>query len=75
MIEALQSGHVRVWKNIRGRSERIIISVSDFSYVVVLDDREEFVLLWTAYYVDQHHQRRKFAKEFAAWQNAQSQNS
>lgn len=74
MIEALHSGQVRVWRNMRGRSERIIISVSDFSYVVILDDRDDFVLLWTAYFVAKDHQRKKFAKEFAAWQHAQSQN-
>ena len=46
--------------------------MSDFSYVVILDERDDFVLLWTAYFVEKDHQRNKFAKEFAAWQLAQS---
>jgi len=74
MIEGLQSGQVRVWKNFRGGNERIVIAVSDFSYVVILDEREDFVLLWTAYFVERGHQRRKLAKEFAEWQKAQSGN-
>ena len=72
MIEAVLSGHVRVWRNLRGSSDRILIAVSDFSYVVILDDRSDFVLLWTAYFVERDHQRKKFAREFAAWQQRQS---
>ena len=75
MIEGLQSGQVRVWKNIRGQSQRVVIAVSDFSYVVILDERDEFVLLWTAYFVERQHQRDKLAREFAESQKAGSGNS
>jgi hypothetical protein len=75
MIEGLQSGQVRVWKNIRGQSQRVVIAVSDFSYVVILDERDDFVLLWTAYFVERQHQRDKLAREFAESQKAGSGNS
>ena len=71
MIEALQTGSVRVWRNVRGNNDRILIAVDDFSYVVVLDERQDFVLLWTAYCVERQHQRRKFGKEFDDWQKTQ----
>lgn len=67
VIEAINEDCVRVWKNRRGRSERILIAVEDFSYVVILDDREEFVLLWTAYYLEYPNQRRKMEREYEAW--------
>lgn len=67
LIEAIQSNRVRVWKNKRGGDERIVIAVEDFSYVVVLDERQEFVLLWTAYFVEQQHRRSKLRKEYEQW--------
>ncbi|MBL4885489.1 MAG: hypothetical protein JKY95_13255 [Planctomycetaceae bacterium] len=67
IIEAIDTQDVFVWRNKRGRSERILIALHDFSYVVVLDDREDFVLLWTAYYVEQKHRRRKMEKEYKRW--------
>ena len=67
IIEAIGEDNVRVWRNKRGRSERIVIAVEDFSYVVILDDRENFVLLWTAYYLQYPNQRRKMEREYEAW--------
>ena len=67
IIEAIDEECVRVWRNRRGRSNRILIAVADFSYVVILDDRDEFVLLWTAYYLKYPNQRRKMEREYKAW--------
>jgi len=67
MIEAIGNGEVCLWRNSRGRSERILIAVEDFSYVVVLDDREDFVLLWTAYYVEYPNKRRRMKQEYKKW--------
>jgi len=67
IIEANGDENVRIWKNRRGRSERILIAVEDFSYVVILDDREDFVLLWTAYYVQYPKQRRRMEREYEEW--------
>lgn len=67
IIEAIDSDNVCVWRNKRGRSERIVIAVNDFSYLVILEDRKDFILLWTAYHVDQKHRRRKYEKEYNSW--------
>jgi len=69
IIEAIDSQTVRCWRNTRGRSERILLAVEDFSYVVVLDDREDFVLLWTAYYVEHANKRRRMEQEYEKWKS------
>ena len=71
IIEAIQSDKVQVWRNIRGKNERIVIATKDFSYVVILDDREDYVLLWTAYCVEHEHRRRKLEREFEEWRKSQ----
>ncbi len=67
IIEAMPSHQVRVWRNVRGKNERIVIAIQDFSYVVILDDREDYVMLWTAYCVEHHHRRKKLQREFEEW--------
>ncbi|MGH2493462.1 MAG: hypothetical protein ACRDIV_02055 [Ktedonobacteraceae bacterium] len=64
IIEAITTGHVKCWKNMRRKEERIVIALEDFSYVVVLADRGDYILLWIAYYVEQEHTRRKLKNEF-----------
>jgi hypothetical protein len=53
------------------RSERWILALADFSYVVILDDRGEFILPWADYPVAETHRRRKLEKEYNDWKNAQ----
>lgn len=67
IIEAAQTDRVRSWRNIRRREQRILIALSDFSYVVVLADRGEYILPWTAYLVEERHQREKLQKEYEAF--------
>jgi hypothetical protein len=67
MIEAFRSSHIRWWKNKRKEEERIVIALDDFSYVVVLADRGDYVLLWTAYCVEQEHRRQKLRREYEAF--------
>lgn len=63
IIEAIQTDQILWWKEKRGASERYILALPDFSYVVVVDDRGEYVLPWTAYCVEYDHQRRKLSKK------------
>ncbi|QDU13603.1 hypothetical protein CA11_13870 [Gimesia maris] len=72
MIESIQSGNLCVWRNKRGRENRILIASSDFSYVVVLADRSDYVLLWTAYCVEKNHSRRKMESEYSRWKNGEA---
>jgi hypothetical protein len=46
------------------RGCRIVIALEDFSYIVVLADRGKYLLLWTAYCVEQEHRRAKLRREY-----------
>lgn len=70
------SSRVVTWENERrrsthGKSTRWVVALDDFSYVVVVDEREEFVLPWTAYPVNEQHRRVKLRKEYDAWTRRQ----
>lgn len=57
------------WKNVRRGESRVIIALADFSYIVVVAEREGYVLLWTAYPVERTHKRKKLRAEHDAyWQ-------
>lgn len=51
-------------KSIFAGEERIVLALVDFSYVVIVSEREDFVLPWTAYTVEQTHQRNKLQREY-----------
>lgn len=71
IIEAIASSDIKVkwWRNKRGSEERIVIALEDFSYVVVLADRGEYIMLWTAYCVEQEHGRRKLQREYESFRS------
>lgn len=68
MVEAIGTGRVLVWRTGRrirgGRKPRVVIALPDFSYIVVLEDRGAYVLLWTAYAVAHKHQRAKLRRGY-----------
>lgn len=66
IIETGQLHDIKIWKNQRQGKTRVILALEDFSYIVVLDERVEYYLLWTAYPVERDHQRRKLERE---WRN------
>ena len=66
-------GRVLVWdEEDPRRGPKVLLALPDFSYLVVVDDRGDFVLLWTAYPVEREHQRKKLAKRY---HDAQTQKS
>jgi len=71
MLEAVDTDRVKWWMSVRGTLWRYVIALPDFSYVVILDDRDDHVYLWTAYCVKQQHRRRKLAKECEAYWKSQ----
>ena len=64
LIDSAHSGRVRHWTNHRNGETRILLATEDFSYVVVLADRETYVMLWTAFPVEKQHRREKLQKEY-----------
>jgi hypothetical protein len=67
IIDACNTERVRCWPQERKGESRIAIATADFSYIVVLADRKEYVLLWTAFQVDHNHERRKYEKAYNAY--------
>lgn len=52
------------WGNSRKNGSRIVIALPDFSYLVVLAERNGYLLMWTAYCVEYEHQRHKHRREY-----------
>ena len=72
IIENAAHPYLKVWRNKRGRSNRILIFHENESYLVVLEDRDEYILPWTAYLVEENHRRQKLIAEFHAYKNAET---
>jgi hypothetical protein len=67
-----------VWRNRRGVDERVLVALPDFSYVVVLQERSareggRFLLLLTAYPVEERHRREKLQREHDGYRTARGQ--
>lgn len=68
------SGHAdfKVWRVKRGTKDRILLFCEKESYLVVLEDRTDYILPWTAYIVDREHQRKKLLKQYKEYKNAEA---
>lgn len=64
MIEAVGTNRVKSWIQNRDGKLSYIICLPDFSFTIVIRDRGEYVLLWTAYCVEEQPRRQKLEKEY-----------
>ena len=64
MIEIKNPEGIKIWKNTSRGGTRVVIALEDFSYIVVLAERNDYLLLWTAYFVEKEHRRRKLQKDY-----------
>jgi len=65
VIEHSADLSVKIWTNERRGEKRICLWLEDAEYLVILAERNGYILLWTAYVVDQEHTKRKLRKEYA----------
>lgn len=72
IIDKSNCTSVKVWRNKRGNKNRILILHEEEKYLIVLDDRVDFILPWTAYYIEYNNQLRKYIKEYEAYINAET---
>ena len=70
-VRPTQGDRIVWWKNQRGNEARFVLSLPDFSYVVVVAERSDFVMPWTAYHVAQAHRRRKLQRDFEQYWSSQ----
>ena len=64
MIDNSNHSDLRVWRVKRGSKERILIFSETEQYLVVLEDRGEYILPWTAYYIEYPNKIRRLIKEY-----------
>jgi hypothetical protein len=53
-----------VWASTRHRNRRVVIALPGFTYAVILADRGDHIMLWTAYVVDEAYRRRQMRAEW-----------
>lgn len=70
IIENSTDPVVKIWQNKRNGKVRICLLLDSYNYIVILDRRDDYDLFWTAYPIDQPHQKRKLIKEYEAYINA-----
>jgi hypothetical protein len=70
IIERESDPAIKVWRNRRGSEERVCLWLVQEGYLVILADRGDYILPWTAYLVERSHRQRKLQKEYEEyWRN------
>lgn len=64
VIENADDASLKVWREPNGSGHRVLIWFAAAEYLVVLDERKDYVLPWTAYPVEREHQQRKLEKRW-----------
>ena len=74
VIEQNLHPEILIWKNRRGKDERILLFniLLPENYIVVLTERKEFYLFITAYVVETSHRKRSLLKEYEAYKKAKT---
>ena len=71
MIDFSDDTQLKVWRNKRGTKERILILHEAERYLVVLEDRKDYILPWTAYLVEDNSRLRKLLAEYQVYTKKQ----
>lgn len=67
VIDNTNDVEILAWRNVRGKSERVILFLKNYDFVVVLKEtknKKQFIVI-TAYYVDYDHTKRKLLDEYS----------
>lgn len=64
-----------VWKNRRGGKTRVLLWCQEINYLVVLDERKDYCIFWTAYPVTYRHKQEKLMKEYTEYMETQERNN
>ena len=64
MIDFSDNENLKVWRNKRGTSKRILILHETERYLVVLEDRKNYILPWTAYLIEDDNRLRRLLAEY-----------
>ncbi|MBP1617564.1 MAG: rflB [Bacteroidetes bacterium] len=72
MINNSNHSYLKVWENKRGIKSNILIFHEKEQYLVVLRKGKDYLLPWTAYFVEHEARKQKLLKEYEAYINAKS---
>ncbi len=61
---------IKVWENTRRNEKRICIWLESEEYLIILADRRNYILFWTAYLVTQEHRKKKLQREYERFINS-----
>jgi len=64
IIENYPNSLIKFWKNTRKGEERICLWLESLNYLVILAERRDYILFWTAYCITRKHRREKLQKEY-----------
>ena len=73
-IENTEEWDLKFWRQTRQRSSNrvcIALETESETYFVILEVRESYVLLWTAFLSEYRHQSKKKLKEFEEWKQGE----
>jgi hypothetical protein len=68
IIEHDANSSIKIWRNQRSKKEWVCLWLVQENHLLILADRGEYILPWTAYLVKQPHQQRKLQKEYEEYQ-------
>lgn len=72
VIDNNTNSEILIWKNIRGKDERIVLFNEAENYVVILTDRTDYYMFITAYYIETEHRKRSLLKEYETYIKAKT---
>lgn len=74
-VENVEEWNLRFWRQTRQKSRNricILLEVDDdYDYFVVLEVREKYVLLWTAFVSTYSNETKRKIKEYESWKNGE----
>ena len=73
-IENCDLCNLKIWNQKRGNADRICIwleVLDEPDYIIIIDVRANYKLLWTAFVIEYPHEKRKKQKEYEAWLKTQ----
>ncbi|MCD8387901.1 MAG: hypothetical protein LUD17_13615 [Bacteroidales bacterium] len=73
-IENVEDWNLKFWRQYRQRSGNrvcIALETEEETYFVILEVRETYVLLWTAFLSEYRHQSKKKLKEYEEWKKGE----
>lgn len=63
IIENNKHNSIKYWKTLRGNKTRILLLHEEEQYLVVLEERPNYILFWTSYYIEYKNQLKRFLIE------------